>query len=217
MTTAECVGLAISALSALGTVAAALAATASLISARRSNETAERLVRLEESRRLEELRPRFDAKLKRQPTGDVSLILALVGPSELLRLDSVTIYTRGDGLDWRPYTPHDRLAEVECYAWGPAQFRLGIDGSVSRTESASLPAVEQGTEVAVAVEASTAPPWWNQAAWTNRYKTQPMRISLVCKRGSDEWVVHANVPATMLYSPTGLVTETQASEGETGN
>lgn len=191
---------------ASATIAAAVAALASWRAAVRSSDTAIELASIERDRRLAELQPLLSARIVRHDNGACALNWTLEGPPALLTLDSVTIRTRGDGLDWTSRTTQENRDRIGEFTWGPAQFRLGIDGSVSKTESAELRDVEQGTEVSISVEASTAPPWWSQEDWAERYRKQPMRLAVACQRGEDRWTVHLNVPASKVYPSAGLVT-----------
>jgi len=197
---------------ATATIAAAVAAGASVVAAFKSTgatskaaqasrdaaDAAATLTRIEEARRLRELQPVFEAKIVRRKHGDTVLLFTLVGPAAATVLDRVRIRTRTDGIDWTEKTPAEHCGRITEFPWGPGQFRIGIDESVSATQSRDFIDVEQGTELLVSVEASVAPPWWTPEAWNGRYQAQPMRLAFECKHGEDEWIAHLNVRAAAL-------------------
>ena len=165
---------------ASATLFAAVAAFGSWFAAKKSNETALELAKIERDRRQEELLPHFDASMYKEKNGQQFLKLTLAGPPSVLVLDSLSVRTRGGGLDWKSNTPEEHWGKMSEYAWGPFQFRPGISGNVSATESAEFQDVEQGTPLSIPVEKSVAPPWFDQGSWDDRYGSQPMRLAVHC-------------------------------------
>ena len=181
------------------TVLASGAATMSWLAARNSSASARHLTQIEADRRHADLIPEIEARIVRQQSGDTVLQFELVGPREVIQLDKVVIRTRPEGADWT----EKHRDEIGDYAWGPAQFRQGIDGNPSRVASRAFDDVVQGTLLQTSVEKSTAPSWWDRNTWDSRYEKHPMRLVFECVRGTDVWHVHINVSAATLHPSAG--------------
>lgn len=197
------------AIAAAGSVVAAFKSTGATKKAaeasRDAADAAATLTRIEEARRLRELQPVFEAKIVRRNQVGTFLLFTLVGPAAVTVLDQVRIRTRTDGVDWTANTPQEHRERIGDFPWGPGQFEIGIDQSVSATQSRDFIDVEQGTELLVTVAPSLAPPWWAQESWDDRYRHQPMRLAFECTRGDDTWTVHTNVGSRPLLPRLGMV------------
>jgi len=190
-------------MSTCATVLASGAAIMSWRAARNSSASARHLTQIEADRRHAALIPEIKAQIVRQRSGDTVLQFELVGPREVLQLDKVVIRTRPEGVDWTEKTPEKHRDEIGDFAWGPAQFRQGIDGNPSRVASCVFDDVVQSTLLQTSVEKSTAPSWWDRNMWDSRYEEHPMRLVFECVRGTDVWHVHINVSAATLYRSAG--------------
>jgi len=192
--------LAIAIIGAAAAVAAAIAALGSWKAARKSNDTAGLMARIEQDRWHQDLTPEFDVTFTARDTADDSADLRVtLKRSPLGRLDEViiTILDEAGKDHWTRGLPDGvTQAEAQMFVWGPWEFNTGaseqvVSNRVSRTRAYSL---TTGKNWDLLPLTRTRPGRWmsptSQDNWRKQYTDQPVRLLITCRRaGHEPWAV----------------------------
>lgn len=187
--------LAIGIIGALAAAGAAAAAFGSWTAARKANDTAAALAVIEADRRHEELAPVFDLACEVTTEHFAMLRVTLTG-GRLEQLDAVTVTILDEA-----GTDHERVMnnllrhlpaglteeQLQALVWGPVEFnanlpRIAVSNRESRPRAYSR---VSGRNWARLVMRPTRPASWMSSSpqdWCDRYKDQPARLLLTCRR-----------------------------------
>ncbi|MEU5496192.1 hypothetical protein [Streptomyces griseofuscus] len=169
------------------------------MAARRANNTADAVARIEQDRWHADLLPQFDISIERGQGRD-TLSVRLVGPPPLRRLDEICIeIAQSDDMSRIASLPGGPTQdELDAQVWGPMRFTYGSDGADESGKTVAPFALKVGQGRPFAIE-RTRPPHWQEgndreAHWRNQWIHSPMRLVLTCQReGFKEWVITRDV------------------------
>ena len=200
-------GINLTGLSSVATVAAAIAAIASGWAAFKSNATSQSLARIERERRHQELRPKFTPWCEEYSEIYFYLNLRLDGAYGLDQLDSLKIsisnnknfhptslVVQAKNSDGRP-TDED----IEKHIWAPFRFSPNVTSSTDENRSTedgrsiTYPTLKLGDEARFQME-RTQPPIWNPTLgdkWWQGFGIKPvLKISIECRKsGLEPWII----------------------------
>ncbi len=190
---------------------AAWAAVQSKSSARQSNEAATALARIENDRRHSELCPQLRISTEPSAPGvkPLRLRIALVGPSGLDRLDSLTVTIRNDKLRRgdAAIVGGATAEEIEAHIWGPFRFtpKTGPDKARADDKGRATHYAESlplGEELVFQLEPTTSPGWsegQSQESW-ERTVGSAIRLTLDASRANlGSWTL----PCEIVVGDTG--------------
>ncbi|MFD6149392.1 hypothetical protein [Streptomyces sp. NPDC060243] len=186
-------------LSASTAVASAAAAGFALLISRKANATAETVARLEAARWRHDMTPQFRVtatRLNPAPRSKASLVVELVGPHALDRLDHVSVEIRDDGYTHQPSITTS-AEQIAATVWGPYRLEPRIDGAADdgRTEPGAPLAV--GAWRKLQLEPTPTPIFSVPEMWEPRYAGAPVRLLLHCRKdGHEPWALPYEVDVT---------------------
>jgi hypothetical protein len=171
--------------------------------ARRQDETARTMARLEIQRRRDELTPEFDITCDGQ-----FLYVILIGPQQLPGLQGAVIRIADE-----MWTDHgakqtaggpsaEDLAKI---VWGPYEFNTAASANVTDQRTSRERAYDRTTGKnwdKLPLLPSSRPPWssWTDQQWMNKYHGHPVRLVIECWYRHDTWIITKDVPVA---PPTG--------------
>jgi hypothetical protein len=187
---------------AVATGLAAVAATASVIAARRSNQTANTVAAIERDRRHTELAPRLTLTSSSRTELNQTLTVRFDSPAALRHLDNVRVSIRDD----RDRTRGPKLAgmmtteEIQQVIWGPLRFRPGIAGADKLGRAVAPFPLELGATETLTLEAAMPPTSMKDTAtrenWLQDHRDQPLRLWIECSTGDHQpWKFTCDLPA----------------------
>jgi hypothetical protein len=165
---------------------------------------ARRALAIESAKEHRELTPRFDVTWT-EPWGQQSdtaqILVKLVGPDGIDRLDEIEIFVRDD----QPRTvDHPRFngpnqADINKHVWGPYKFDPGIDGATADGRRRPAFDLNHGSDTKVQMTRTQSQPWsqheHSAEQWRKQYEDHPVRLTFVCRRNGDDitWTVPVDV------------------------
>lgn len=178
----------------------AVATAGAWLAARRSAKTAETLARIEQDRWHAELLPKFQTAIERGEGDRATLIVRLIGPIHLGRLDEIRMeVVQSDDMARIARLPGGpSQEELDAQVWGPLRFTHGADGADADGKTVDPFALQVGAGRPFSME-RTRPPRWQEgqnreADWANQWLNQPIRLTLTCtKDGFKSWIVPIEV------------------------
>ncbi len=180
----------------LATLAGVAIAVASWRATQSQSRATAALTKIEQHRRWSELTPQFTVACEPTSGEQVRLLVGLMGPVGLERLDEVTVTIRNDRPDRTPVTAGPPTQDdLDRQIWGPYQFVRGVDGAAEDGRSVPAKPLLLGERLEFRL-APTPQPFWvdDPADWRRRYAGQPVRLSLRCRReGWDPWTIPVEV------------------------
>ena len=194
----------------LGTVAAGLGAVAAFgawATARAANKTGATLAAIEQRRWHADLTPECDIACRVVGSERAELRIALTGPVGLDRLDKLVVNIRDDIQRRAPVVAGGpSFEEISAQVWSPYRFVPGVDGADSNGRSVAPIELPLGDWCAFSLERTQPPPWSSNDHewWRQQYVGAPLRLTLICNRGSHEaWVVPREVKVEQLVQDVG--------------
>jgi hypothetical protein len=206
----EIAAFVVSIVSALGAVGAVWYARRSDRSASRSAAAAATTAALDMQRRNAELTPRFriTCELSNPGSSGIRLGVFLSGPSELERLDALTVAIRDDH-PWRsqgtPLAGGPTPEQVAVQIWGPYRFVpgtgpgansiRGIPGADPTGRTTPTGGMPVGEELSFQLEPTDSPSWSQQPPgdW-RRGRSTVVRLRLECRRdGWKPWTLSCEI------------------------
>jgi hypothetical protein len=174
--------------------------------AKRSNDTAEAVARIERERWHADLTPQFDITLTETGSGDARLNVHLDGPDHLRHLDAVTITVGDDDNDHTLYQPRVGLtqADYDAQIFGPYRFLPTSDGADQDGRAVAPTPLTVGRGRPFSME-RTEPGHWmamDMTAWQRQNADKPIRLTLTCRRGDEEWVIARRIDNPPWTPPT---------------
>lgn len=214
-------------------IVSAAVSGASVIYARKSANAADKsagaaaiTAGLDADRRRAELTPRFRITCEESNPGSCSmrLVVHLLGPPELERLDALTVTIRDDH-PWRaqgtPLAGGPTPEQVANQIWGQYRFTpgtgpgadpvRGIPGADPTGRTTPTGGLPVGEELPFQLEPNQPPPWSHQPldAWQQQMGPW-LRLKLEChKRGQPPWIL----PCEMMIKDGVGYTEVPAPPG----
>ncbi|MBL7490475.1 hypothetical protein I6A60_02000 [Frankia sp. AgB1.9] len=180
-------------------VLATIAAVGAWWAAQMSARAAATLTRIEQARWHTDLYPQLDITCRAQMSDRATLMVELTGPPGLHHLDSVTVAIRNDGLDHPPRAGGLTADQIAEQIWGPYRLVPGVDGTEHPGRTVTIRRVLlPGDSRPFALERTGPPTTVDRAGWIQRYENDPLRLTVTCRQGDQEWDVHRSVDVAPL-------------------
>lgn len=179
-------------LTVVGIVVSAAAVVVATLAWRTSVGNRDDLAAVEKRQRHRELRPDFEVTARLTVGDEIGLIIVkLVGPRNLDRLDWIKVTVRDDkpgrGDTVLPGGPTPE--EIREQVWGPFRLRPSVDGADQEGRTARQPGPILADSCLFTIERTTPPYWYSSGTegWRRDYATGEVRLSVESGRGADSW------------------------------